>query len=69
MVCVGLGGLMMASGFWVWHRELGFLVGVCGYEILWWVDDKCWRGFKVGLVCFLCCIEIGCSLGSDTERS
>lgn len=23
---------MMASGFWVWHRELGFLVGVWGMK-------------------------------------
>ena len=40
-VCVGLGGLMMATGISVWLRELGFLLGV--FQV----------GFKVGLVCLL----------------
>lgn len=70
MVCVcGFKGF--EDGEWVLGlaQRAGFSRGCLGYEILWWVNDKCWRGFKVGLVCFLCCIEIGCSLGSDTERS
>ena len=40
-MCVGLGGLMMATGISVWLRELGFLLGV--FQV----------GLKVGLVCLL----------------
>ena len=73
MMCDGCGfrwfdTLIMMTGFSVWLRDLGFLVGMKFSGGLMISAGEVFKAKKMGLVVF-CYIQIGPSLGSDIKPS